>query len=75
MTFHRAHVVVLLADIRLVKLLYTASMSPVLITFEALNAFLEIHSADYAFLIGFLNYPMYRLDIIVVDGAEGIQLL
>ena len=74
MTFHWAHVVVLLADFRLVKLLYADSMSPVLIAFEALNTFLEIRSTDYAFLLRFLNYPMNRLNTITVDGIKRIQL-
>ena len=74
MTFHWALVIILLADIRLVKLLNTVSMGPVIVTFKSLNAFLEIHSADYAFLIRFLNNTN-RLKIIVVDSREGIQLL
>ena len=75
MTFHWAQVIILLADFRLVKLLNTVSMSPVIVTFKSLNAFLKIHSADNAFLIRFLYYSMYGLKVLTVDSGKGIQLL
>ena len=73
MALHWTQKVVLLANLRLIKLFNTIFMCKMLFASELFNASFQIHSTDNALLPRFLNNSMDRMNSIIVNSLKGIQ--